>query len=57
VREEFRRRCEENRLTLEGGIQDAIIVWLRNFAFIDPPAPKKKGRRNKPGKKRERLPL
>ncbi len=56
VREEFSRRCAENKLTPEAAIQDAVIVWLRNFAFIDPPAPKK-GKRRKQDKRHEGLPL
>jgi hypothetical protein len=51
LKEEVRRRCKRNRLTPEAALVDAIIVWLRNFAFTDPLPPGTKAGKKKEKKK------
>jgi len=48
---EFRSRCKRHGFDILSGIADAMVVWIRNYAYTDPYPAEDKG---KVGKKRRK---
>ncbi len=51
IQEAFRARCGQKGYSISDGILDAVVVWLRNFSFTDPPLIEGRKANQKRGKK------
>ena len=49
---EFRSRCKRHGFDILPGIADAMVVWIRNYAYTDPYPSEDKG---KVGKKKRKM--